>query len=117
VALAFYRDPLDPKVFSEESLNDPDIRALCRKIKSEVRAETDAANPLASRVTVRLKDGREFAQDVLSYPGLPDQPLNRDQLHAKFSALTSSMPKDIAERTFARLVALESLADMRELIA
>jgi 2-methylcitrate dehydratase PrpD len=117
VALAFYRDPLDPTVFSEASLNDPEIRALCRNIKSEVRKETDDKNPLASRVTVRLKDGREFAQDTRSYPGLPDQPLSREELHRKFSALTSSLPKAAAERTFANLVALESLADMRELIA
>ena len=117
VALAFFRDPLDPKVFSEASLNDPEIRALCRKIKSEVRAETDHRNPLASRVTVRLKDGREFVQDTQYYPGLPEQPLNRNELREKFSALTASLPKDVAQRTFTQLSALEALSDMRELMA
>ena len=35
---------------------------------------------LASRVTVRLKNGREIAQDCQFYPGMPQQPLTHDQL-------------------------------------
>ena len=116
VALAFFRDPRDPKSFSEESLNDPQIRALCRNIKSEVRTETDDKNPLASRVTVRLKDGREFTQDCAIYPGLPERPLTRAELREKFDALTASMPKDAGGRVFTRLAALETLADMRALL-
>ena len=36
MAVAFFRDPLDPNVFSEESVNDPAIRALTRNVTVEV---------------------------------------------------------------------------------
>jgi 2-methylcitrate dehydratase PrpD len=117
VALAFYRDPCDPKVFSDAALNDAEIRALCRKVKIEVRDETDEKNPLASRVTVQLKDGRELVQNTQYYPGLPEQPLSRTELREKFNALTASMPAEAAERAFTRLTGLEAVDDLRCVLA
>jgi 2-methylcitrate dehydratase PrpD len=115
VALAFYRDPRDPNVFSEESRNDPKIRALCRKVKVELRKETDASNPLASRVTVRLKDGREFTQDTQYFPGMPQQPLTREQLREKFNAVTAAASAAGADRLFDQIAAVEKISDMRNL--
>jgi 2-methylcitrate dehydratase PrpD len=117
VALAFCRDPRDPKVFSDAALNDAEIRALCRKVKIEVRDETDEKNPLASRVTVRLKDGRELVQNTQYFPGLPEQPLNRTELREKFNALTASMPAEVADRVFTRFSGLESVGDLRTVLA
>ncbi|HEV2008288.1 MAG TPA: MmgE/PrpD family protein, partial [Burkholderiales bacterium] len=118
VALAFYRDPRDPRVFSDAALNDVDIRALCRKVEIEVRNETDEKNPLASRVTVQLKDGRELVQNAQHYPGLPEQPLSRTELREKFDALTAaSMPAEVAGRVFARLTGLEVVDDLRRVLA
>ena len=36
VALALYRDPLDPRTFSEASLTDPKIRALAKGAQVEL---------------------------------------------------------------------------------
>jgi 2-methylcitrate dehydratase PrpD len=116
VALALYRDPRDPNVFSEESRNDPKIRALCRKVKVELRKEMDASNPLASRVTVRLKDGREFMRDTQYFPGMPQQPLTREQLREKFTAVTKSVLGARADRLFDQIAAMESMGNMRNLI-
>jgi len=115
VALAFCRDPRDPKVFSEESRNDPKIRALCRNVKVELRKETDASNPLASRVSVKLKDGREFTQELQHFPGMPQQPLTRGQLREKFNAVTSAASAAGADRLFDRIAAVEKIPDMRAL--
>lgn len=117
VALALCRDPRDPRVFSDAALNDAEIRALCRKVKIEVRDETDEKNPLASRVTVRLKDGRELVQNTQYFPGLPEQPLNRTELREKFNALTASMPAEVADRVFTRFSGLESVGDLRTVLA
>ena len=116
IAVAFYRDPRDPSVFSEASRSDPQIRALCRNVKLELRRETNVGNPLASRVTVKLKDGREFTQDLQHFPGMPQQPLTHDQLHEKFTSIMRAVPGVAAERLFADLSAVEKIANMRDLV-
>ena len=107
VALACYRDPREPAAFSSGALEEPAIRALSRKVKLEAKRDSDAANPLASRVTVRLKDGRELAADAQYFPGMPQQPLTHPQLQEKFDALTASLPAGAGARIFAQLGELE----------
>jgi 2-methylcitrate dehydratase PrpD len=116
VALAFYRDPRDPNAFSEESRNDAKIRALCRNVKVEVRKETGKDNPLASRVSVKLKDGREFTQELPHFPGMPQQPLTHDQLREKFTTITKGVLGAGADKVFAEFSAVEKIANMRGLI-
>ena len=116
VALSFYRNPRDPSSFSEESRNDPKIRALCRNVKVELRKETGKDNPLASRVSVKLKDGREFTQELPYFPGMPQQPLTHDQLRDKFATITKSVLGARAEKLFAELSGLENIPDMRGVV-
>ena len=116
VALSFYRNPRDPSSFSEESRNDPKIRALCRNVKVELRKETGKDNPLASRVSVKLKDGREFTQELPYFPGMPQQPLTHDQLREKFATITKSVLGARAEKLFAELSGLENIPDMRGVV-
>ncbi|MBI3045215.1 MAG: MmgE/PrpD family protein [Betaproteobacteria bacterium] len=115
VALAFFRDPRDPSVFSDESLNDAAIRALCRKVTLEHYADGPRDNKLASRVIVRMKDGRELKQDMEYFPGMPQRPLNTEQLWEKFSRLTPALPGERARRLFDRLLELEKFGDLGEL--
>jgi len=115
VALAFFRDPLDPSVFSDESLNDAAIRALCRKVTLEHYADGPSDNKLASRVSVKMKDGRELTQALEYFPGMPQRPLNTDQLWEKFSRMTSAAPGDRARRLFDRLLELDKIGDLGEL--
>ncbi len=116
VALAFYRNPRDPNAFSEESRNDAKIRALCRNVKVELRQETGKDNPLASRVSVKLKDGREFTQEMPHFPGMPQQPLTHDQLREKFTTITKGVLGAGAEKVFADFSAIENVANMREVV-
>lgn len=116
VALSFYRNPREPDSFSEESRVDAKIRALCRNVKVEVRKDPVKDNPLASRVSVRLKDGREFTQDLLYFPGMPQQPLNHDQLREKFTTITKGVFGAGAEKVFTEFSAVETVANMRGLI-
>ena len=88
IALAFHRDPLDPRVFSEESLNDPAIRALAKTVKVEQRKAEPGDHALISRVTVKLKDGRELSREEREFPGMPSRPLTKDELSEKFLRLT-----------------------------
>ncbi len=116
VALSFYRNPRQPESFSEEARNDAKIRALCRNVKVEVRKDPVKNNPLASRVTVKMKDGREFSQDLTYFPGMPQQPLNHDQLREKFTTITKSVLGDTAGKLFETLGAIETVPNMRDVI-
>ena len=116
VALSFYRNPREPDSFSEEARNDAKIRALCRNVKVVVRKDPVKNNPLASRVTVKLKDGRELTCDLPHFPGMPQQPLNHAQLHEKFTTTTKGVLGARAEKVFSDFSAIEKVANMREVI-
>jgi 2-methylcitrate dehydratase PrpD len=107
VALACFLDPRDPSVFSETSLNDRAIRELCRKVKLELRKQTTAQNPLASRVTVRLKDGRELVEEMELFPGTPAQPLDRAGLRQKFETITAGVRQTRPAAMFDAIATLE----------
>ncbi len=116
VALSFYLDPRNPDSFSEVSRNDAKIRALCRTVKVSVRKDPVKDNPLASRVIVKLKGGRDLTHELTYFPGMPQQPLNNDQLLDKFTTITRGVLGTSAEKVFADFSAIENVADMRGLI-
>jgi len=115
VALALHRDPLDPRSFCEESLNDPAIRTLARNVKIERREGAPGDHALVSRVVLRLKDGREFTREQREFPGMPSRPLSRDELLDKFLKLTAPRDRAKAERLFAQLTEAEKVADISQL--
>jgi 2-methylcitrate dehydratase PrpD len=107
VALACYLDPRDPSAFSEATLNDQAIRSLCRKVKLQLRTQTSVQNPLASGVTVRLKDGRELLEEIEHFPGMPEQPLDRAGLREKFETITAGLRQNRPAAVFDNIAALE----------
>ncbi|MBT8208681.1 MAG: MmgE/PrpD family protein, partial [Acidimicrobiia bacterium] len=117
VAVAMYRDPLDPRSFMEDSLNDEAIRDLCRRVRIELR--TDAAEdpkPWACAVQVKLKDGRTAETAVESFPGMPHDPLGRDELAARFMSLTTDMDPRWRIRVSDALFDLENLEGVADLL-
>ena len=109
IALALCRDLRDPTVFCIESLNDPMIRSLCRKVKLEVFEGHHAYNQQPTRVKVILKDGRELVQNMVDFPGMPNRPLRGGALREKFDILTKSLPQATADRIFIQFDALETI--------
>jgi len=112
VALAFYLDPRDPSAFSEAILRHPGIRDLCRRTSIEVFKDGPKDNKLASRVTVILKNGRQLTRDLLYFPGMPQRPLDPDQLWAKFQRLTATAPAATTRAFFDRMLALDTVEDV-----
>jgi 2-methylcitrate dehydratase PrpD len=112
VAVACHSDPRDPGVFSETTLNDRMIRSLCRKVKLELRKQTTVQNPLASRVTVRLKDGRELLEEIEHFPGMPEQPLDRAGLREKFETITAGLRQNRQAAMFDSIVTLEHASNV-----
>ena len=106
VALSMYRNPVDPRAFDENVAHDQQILALTRKVIMTV-APGQANSDLASTVSVKLNDGREFSSHVTAFSGTPERPLDRAGLREKFMLLTRSHPEPAMAKLFDRLQALE----------
>lgn len=96
VALALHREARDPESFDESALADPQIRALCRRVR--VVPETGGGT-----VAITLADGRrleERAEGGMLEPG---------ELGDKFTRLTrAAIGETAAARLLARLQRLET---------
>jgi 2-methylcitrate dehydratase PrpD len=106
VALALYRNPIDPRSFDETAVRDPQILDLSRRVKMVIVEGQDNRN-MATTVTVALKDGRSVSQHVTAFTGTPERPLDRAGLFEKFRLLTSAYPADRMQQLFDRLQGLE----------
>jgi 2-methylcitrate dehydratase PrpD len=100
VALALYREARDPASWDESALADPQIRALCRRVRL-VPEPGGAHGGMGSTVTITLADGRRFerrAEDGMLAPG---------ELEDKFLRLTRRALGDRAPKLYERLQSLE----------
>ena len=111
VALAMYRDPIDPNSFDEAVWQDPQIRALAARVTMSA-APGQSNLELATTVTVTLKDGRVLSQHVTAFTGTPERPLDRAGLRQKFMLLTKAHPEADMARLFDRLQQIETEADL-----
>jgi 2-methylcitrate dehydratase PrpD len=100
VALALCREARDPESWDERVLADPQIRALCRRVRLVL--EPGGEHGTASTVTVALVDGRHLerhAQSGMLEPG---------ELGDKFLRLTrAALGERAATALFERLQRLE----------
>jgi 2-methylcitrate dehydratase PrpD len=106
VALALHREARDPESFDETGLRDPQIRALCRRVR--LVPEPGAAHAgMGSTVTIELADGRRFAgraENGMLEPG---------ELEDKFRRLTRRALGDGgASALYERLQRLEEEKDL-----
>ena len=115
VAMAFYKDPLDPRNFSEATLSDAKIRALCKGAKVELLKDASGYLSQACRVTVKLKNGKELALEGHDFKGTPTMPLSRDELRDKFLKLTAHKDRAKAEKLFSQLAEAEKVKDFSTL--
>jgi 2-methylcitrate dehydratase PrpD len=107
VALALYRDPIDPRSFDDSAVHDRAILDLAARTKLTIVPEQDRRD-LAVTVTVRLKDGRAVARRVTSFKGTPERPLARAELREKFLLLTRRLGDDRMAPLFERLQGIEN---------
>ena len=120
VASALIHGSVRLAAFEPERLADPATRALMKHIDLSVDAALDAAFPgqRAARVTLVMRDGRELSHLQPTRKGDPEAPLTDADLDGKFLELVAPVMGDRAARALlARLWALESQSDLRDLMA
>jgi 2-methylcitrate dehydratase PrpD len=115
VAVALHRDPLDPRTFSEATLNDPGIRALAKTAQVELLQSAPGYSSSACRLTLKLKNGKSLTAEGHDFKGTPTMPLTRDELLEKFLKLTAHRDRAKAGQLFHRLAELEKVADVSAL--
>jgi 2-methylcitrate dehydratase PrpD len=111
VALAMYRNPIDPYSFDEAAVHDPAIHALASQVTVTVAPGQDA-DDISSTVAVTLKDGSVLTQRVTEFLGTPARPLTGRDMRQKFQLLTQKYPAKQMERLYERLENIEAEANL-----
>ncbi len=102
-ALALYRDPRNPESFAEGALDDPNIRALCRRVTVTAALHGPGHDQPATTVWVSLKGGRQFSTTVT------EGTLDPADLGDKFLRLTrAALGEERSAALFDRLQHLEN---------
>src|SRR5262245_41663150 len=111
VALALTADARDPRTFRDADVNDPELRSLMQRIRL-VPWDTPQPSPIASTVTVTMRDGKVLRSEVADFRGTPDNPLSTDELRDKVLLLTRDYDAGSVATMFNRLQRLEDEASL-----
>ncbi len=122
VANVLVRGRTSPEHFSEESIKDPQIVELARKVKV-IKVTPDpfpSETFFAVTVEVKLKDGRKFSEHVdvakgneIYNPSTKEERREKFRGNLRFSQLVSMKN---AERALSMLEKLEKVEDIREIV-
>jgi 2-methylcitrate dehydratase PrpD len=111
VALAAYRDPVDPYSFDDAATRDPGILATASVVKITAQPG-QGDDDISSTVTVTLKGGHRFTTRVTEFLGTPSRPLTGDDLRRKFLLLTKKYSLKQREEIFHRIEHMEGEANL-----
>ena len=120
-ALALLNGGVDIGDFGPESLAEPRVHDLARRIElvADGNADPNALAPQA--VTVYPKDGRTLRVDVPHTLGSPERPLSREQHLAKFRRCWSGGIRPLSDEAANRLIhlidSLDELGNTNEIVA
>jgi 2-methylcitrate dehydratase PrpD len=104
---------------SYERMQDPAVRAVRQRVRLVADpALMDPAAPRSGHVEVTLRDGRTVSHFTRHAPGTKENPLDTQAVSAKARRLMAPVLGDARTEDVVRhVLALESLADVRELTA
>ena len=110
-ALAMQDDPIDPRLYTKESLKDPRIKSFMDKITMYVDDEIHASYPqsMGARVSFELVDGQVVEEAIVDAHGTASAPCTDIELEQKFRRLAGLAVGDAAA---ARL--LVAIADLKK---
>ena len=108
------------KQFTDEKVSAPEVQELIPKVKYSHPEgfSLDAGDAIGpQRVTVRLRDGRQYSRQVAHARGEPQNPISWDEITAKFGDCAQlALPPPDMERIIELVSNLETLKDINELM-
>ena len=110
------------KDFSDERVNQPEIRELISRVKCEERypmavmgADSSGLNPQS--VTIKMRDGKEYFRETPLNAGMPVSPMSDEQIEAKYRDCASlALDGKKVEKSLSILRELAALPDITELM-
>jgi 2-methylcitrate dehydratase PrpD len=105
--------------FDDQTLRDPAIDRVRRRVTMAVDATLNAAAPplTQARVRVRLRDGRVLERLASGARGYPKRPASDDELGRKFlSCAMRALPESAAHQALAALRAIDAAPSARSAI-
>ena len=103
---------LGKTAYRDESLRNPEILALARRVHYRVDSTFPGPGRFKGAVTVTLKDGRSFAEVEEFNRGSLENPMTDSELRAKFDANASGyLSADARDRLVSEILRLEDLPD------
>jgi 2-methylcitrate dehydratase PrpD len=117
-AAAFVYPRIGIDTFEVDQIRNPRVQALLPRVTLRVNEAFDSAPPLSrARVTVRLRDGREWSHTSDGARGYPGR-LTDEELAAKFDdCARRTLTPDAAVHAWTALASLESVTHVRTLTA
>lgn len=119
VARAITDGKLTLGTFTDEAVNEPDVRELVKRVSIRVDDDIDRAWKIGSRpvkMTATLADGRTIEKAVDISKGNPEVPLTREELETKFlDCTTLVLSQQAARRALDMLTRLEEVALVGEI--
>jgi 2-methylcitrate dehydratase len=91
LAVAALDGDVQPAQLSPKRIGKPDVQGLLQnvKVRADDRFTTRYPGEVPSRVTVRLKGGKSYSNEVKDYPGFWTRPFTWDQVVEKFDKLVA----------------------------
>jgi 2-methylcitrate dehydratase len=82
---------VQPAQLEPSRIEKSDVQDLLQKVNVRPDDSLTARYPadLGSRVTVRLKSGESFTQQISDFPGAPARPFTWKEIEVKFDKLTA----------------------------
>jgi 2-methylcitrate dehydratase PrpD len=118
VAVALIHKRVGLKEFSNERLNDPEIRALAKKVKIFIEPECMNVRLGCAKVIIHTKNGREYSAYIDAPKGYPQNPLTTQELEEKFKSLAFLvLPEDRVMKVLEIINVLENVSNVGELMA
>jgi 2-methylcitrate dehydratase PrpD len=120
MAVTALRGKIDLASFEEEYLHNEQVRRLMAKVKVNGSTELDRHFPKywSGRVTVKLADGREYAEKIIAPKGESENPMSRQDVEEKFLGLAAPVVGQEKTRAVIEEVSsLESRDSMAPLLA
>jgi 2-methylcitrate dehydratase len=112
LAVAALDDQLMPEQYNLERINQDDVQDLLRRVEIEEAPELSARFPdeMPIKLSIDLKDGREFEVSKRDYAGFFTRPMSWDQAVEKFSMLSAPYTSQQMRRDI--VLAVEEIEDM-----
>jgi len=80
---------VDTATFSDAKIKDRSILRLAKRVRYESDSKADYPRTIPARVSVKLRNGKEFVAHTETNPGGPEAPMTREEHFAKFMSNAS----------------------------